>query len=249
VETIERVFANALASEAFTRLGTRRGVWDVSRDCDRPVPVTLHSRATGSLRRLKAGKPIPGIELVMLTPCRRCLVCLRKKARLWRYRALSEIQVAPRTWFGTLNTRPDFDVWCDHVAATETRDFWSLPLEKKFAPRVKVMGREVTKYLKRVRKNSGVPIRYLLVSEQHNSENTSDWKRGRPHFHMLVHEYPNSPMRKHFLDDAWHHGFSQWRLTRDQEAAWYVSKYITKSNDARVRASLDYGSPPLIAFE
>ena len=236
-------------SESFERHGYRRGTWDVSRDCDMPVPVTLHSRASGSLRRIKSGSQIHGIELVMLTPCRKCGVCLRKKARLWRYRALAEIQVAPRTWFGTLTTSPDFDVWLDHKAATACRDFWSLPSEKKFAPRVREMGKEVTKYLKRVRKNSGSPFRYLLVSEHHNSADTSDFKRGRPHFHLLVHEYPNSPVRKDVLDRAWHHGFSQWRLTRDQEAAWYVSKYITKSNDARVRASLEYGSPPLVVFD
>jgi len=248
VETIERIFADALGSESFTRHGLRRGTWDVSRDCERPVPVTLHSRATGSIRRALSGSQIHGIELVMLTPCRRCKVCLAKKARLWRYRALAELQAAERSWFGTLTLSPDAHVWVDHVAATRTRDFWVLPLEKKFEARVKVMGIEVTKYLKRVRKNSGVPFRYLLVSEYHNSDKTSEEYRGWPHCHLLLHEYRNCPVRKDVLDSAWHHGFSQWRLTRDQEAAWYVSKYITKANDARTRASLEYGSPPHVVF-
>lgn len=243
VETIQRTFVKALHSDSFTRHGLRRGTWDVSRDCEKPVPVTLHSRATGLIRNLTRNgvKPVPGIELTLLTPCRRCRVCLGKKARLWRYRALTEIESAERTWFGTLTCNPDAHYWIDSVCSTRKRDFWSLPHEKKFAEQATVLGAEVTKYLKRIRKNSGNPFRYLLVTEIHNSRETSDDMRGRPHQHLLLHEFPGLPIRKSVLDSAWHHGFSQWRLTRDQEAAWYVSKYISKSTDARVRASLNYG--------
>lgn len=209
----------------------------------------MHSRATGSVKRALSGAPIHGISILMKTPCRRCGTCLRKKARLWRYRALAEIEAAPRTWFGTLTLSPETHVWVDHVCSTRKRDFWSLPSEKKFAERTSVMGIEVTKYLKRVRKNGGTPFRYLLVSETHDSGKTSDEYRGWPHCHLLVHEYPASPVRKHVLDDAWHHGFCQWRLTRNQEAAWYVSKYISKAMDARTRASIEYGNPPRIVFE
>ena len=41
-------------------------------------------------------------------------------------------------------------------------------------------GAEITKYFKRIRKNSDAPLRYILVQEQHKS--------GLPHFHALIHE-------------------------------------------------------------
>jgi len=62
--------------------------------------------------------------------------------------------------------------------------------------------------------------------------------------HILLHEFAGQPVLKKTLDQSWNHGFSQWRLTRDLQAAWYVSKYISKAMDVRTRASIGYGSPP-----
>lgn len=243
VEQIQTVFVKALLSESFERHGSRRGTWDVSRDCERPVPVSLASRATGEFRNVtKFGvKPVPGIELNLLTPCRRCRVCLAKKARLWTWRALNELECAERTWFGTLTTSPETDFWIDSVCATRKRDFWMLSSDKKFAAQAQVLGIEATKWLKRVRKNSGCRFRYLLVTETHDSRKTAPEKKGRPHLHCLIHEFAGQPIPKRILDAAWHHGHTQFRLTAGSKVAWYVSKYITKASDARVRASLDYG--------
>lgn len=243
VEQIQTVFVKALLSESFERHGSRRGTWDVSRDCENPVPVSLASRATGEFRNVtKFGvKSVPGIELNLLTPCRRCRVCLAKKARLWTWRAMNELECAERTWFGTLTTSPDTDVWIDHVCSTRKRDFWMLPQSKKFAEQALVLGTEVTKYLKRIRKNSGCQFRYLLVTETHDSRKTSPEKQGRPHMHILLHEFAGQPIPKRILDANWHHGHCQFRLTAGSKVAWYVSKYITKASDARVRASLGYG--------
>lgn len=243
VERIQRTFVDALSSESFERHGLRRGTWDVSLDCETPVPVQLYSRATGLVKNLsKHGvRAVPGIELNLLTPCRRCPVCLRRKARHWRERAIAEITQSNRTWFGTLTTRPDFDVWLDQLAASKTRNFWSADEVKKFEPRARVLGTEVTKYLKRVRKNSGCQFRYLLVTELHASANTAAEKFMRPHVHILLHEFAGQPIAKRLLDAAWGHGHCQWRLVADIRAAWYVSKYISKASSARVRASLDYG--------
>jgi len=233
-----------MSSESFERLGARRGIWDVSMDCDDPIPVTLHSRATGQFKNwTKDGvKRVPGIELTLLTACRRCPVCLLKKSRLWAYRALTEIDKSERTWFGTLTTNPETDVWIDANAGTRKRDFWLQPEGKKFDQRAQVMGIEVTKFLKRIRKNCGVPFRYLLVTEEHNSRETGSLKRSRPHCHLLIHEFPGRPLRKTILETSWNHGYSQWRLTTgERRVAWYVSKYISKAMNARVRASLGYG--------
>jgi len=243
VETIQRVFVQAMADpHGFTRHGSRMGTWDVSRGCLDPTPVTMASRATGSLRAVRLKKRPAGIELVLLTPCRRCEVCLRKHAALWRGRACTEIEYSARTWFGTMTCRPDIHVWVDHVCATRERDFWNLSPDKKFAARTKVLGEEATKFLKRVRKQSGHRIRYLLVTEIHDGERTSYEMRGRPHLHMLLHEFPGQQVPKRLLESQWVFGHSSWRLTEGQGAAWYVSKYISKATDARVRASVGYGS-------
>lgn len=243
IEIIQSLFVRAMQDETgFTRHGSRMGTWDISRGCEAPKPRTLHSRQTGRLKLVRIGKIPPGIELVLLTPCRRCQTCLKRHARLWRERAFIEIQESERTWFGTLTLSPDEHIRVDHLAATRERDFWSLSPDKKFAARKKVIGREITLYLKRLRKEGGVPFRYLCVYETHNSEDTSDFMRGRPHMHFLLHEFAG-PIRKRSLDAQWKLGFSKWKLTDGMEAAWYVSKYISKAVDARVRASLRYGNP------
>lgn len=104
---------------------------------------------------------------------------------------------------------------------------------------VGVLGEEVTRFIKRVRKQSGVPLRYLLVSEKHED--------GFPHFHMLIHEQA-APVTKRLLEENWRYGFSQFRLVNGNgaKAAWYVSKYLAKDAQTRIRASSRYGSPQLV---
>jgi len=242
-EAIQRMFVHALADEGFIRSGNRIGTWDVSRGCEDPIAVTQSSRQTGLAKNLrKPGYTIPVIELVLLTPCRSCPTCLRRHARLWASRAVEETNESARTWFGTLTARPDVHVWIDAVAATRTRDFWSLPSGKKFELQSKVIGEEVTKYLKRLRKESGHRIRYLCVTEVHDGEKTSDFMRGRPHIHVLLHEFAGQQFPKEMLERQWRHGFTKFRLVDNaRHAAWYVSKYISKASEARTRASLGYG--------
>lgn len=92
---------------------------------------------------------------------------------------------------------------------------------------------ELTKYLKRVRKESGVKLRYLLVAEAHKS--------GAPHYHLLIHEAGLAPVRHAVLSRQWKLGFSKYNLVKDNRAAFYVTKYLAKSALARVRASQGYG--------
>lgn len=81
--------------------------------------------------------------------------------------------------------------------------FGKLSAAEQFEERAREMGIEMTLFLKRLRRgNAAVPLapaigpqiphkprfRYLLIAEEHNSANTSDEMRGRPHFHMLIHE-------------------------------------------------------------
>ena len=76
VERLERSFMDAMATDRFERIGNRRGIYDVSLDCDRPVPVTKVARATGLAKNLR----VPGyrphmIEMIYMTPCRRAPAC------------------------------------------------------------------------------------------------------------------------------------------------------------------------------
>lgn len=155
---------------------------------------------------------------------------------MWRFRARSETRLAVRTWFGTLTFSPDERYRLLAKASQSARrkglDFDALDRKRRFEFYANASGALVTKWLKRVRKQSGVSLRYLLVAEEHKS--------GDPHYHVLIHE-SGQPVRKVVLKSQWSHGFSKWKLVEDLATADYVCKYISKSLYARVRASMRYG--------
>lgn len=126
----------------------------------------------------------------------------------------------------------------------------------EFKARHEEISKEITRYLKRVRKESG-SFRYLIVCEAHKS--------GMPHYHGLIHEHGNR-VRWDALHDQWtlgiseivlvkdgdlykevywEHGKRKWRWTAEPLAAGqiarYCAKYLSKSVLARVRASQAYG--------
>lgn len=171
--------------------------------------------------------------------CRQCASCRKAKAAHWRLRAIEEVKMAPRTWFGTLTFKPEkqFELLsiARHKAAQSAVDFDALSAVEQFRGRVSAAGPVVTKWLKRLRKHVK-PFRYLIVAEEHRS--------GAPHFHILLHEGSAfEPIRYAILDASWKaQGFSQWRLVKDDaREASYVCKYIAKTQLARVRASKEYG--------
>lgn len=218
-------------------------------NCERPVIVFRDGvrLAKGSRARIMGSKEVP-IMTELHVPCRKCASCLRRRAAHWRIRANSEWQAAHRTWFGTLTLRPEQHVrvlsvcrsyWAKALVETD-RDFDTFDDERKFSERHRVISREITLFVKRIRKVSGASLRLLCVAEEHKS--------GLPHYHMLVHEpNPAESISKVQLETAWKWGFSQWRLVKDAKGAAYVCKYLSKSSKARVRASLDYGDGLSIA--
>jgi len=178
------------------------------------------------------------VELTV--PCRHCPACLRARAGLWRARGIAETRVWPRTWFGTLTLNPGEQFRTLMAAQVRARQrctpYEGESEDRKFALHVSAIGPEIGRFLKRVRKNTGARIRYLLVAEAHKS--------GAPHFHMLVHQCTHDELvRYDDLKSQWHLGFSQWKLT-DEKSASYVCKYLAKSARARVRASQAYGETP-----
>lgn len=140
--------------------------------------------------------------------------------------------MASRTWFVTW-TLDAHHRWLVDAQRDQTSDVSAASL---FLSRVRVVVPETQKALKRLRANSGSPLRYLLVYEPH--------KDGMVHAHALIHEIdPVRPVLKRQIDDAWRAGFCKARLVKGDpaKAAAYVAKYLTKVLVARVRASQHYG--------
>lgn len=173
------------------------------------------------------------------TRCRHCDKCANARRNEWRYRAREEIRRAGRTWFGTLTFSPleQYRVLVEarSIAGARGWTWGELTDDQRFQRVAAQAGKEVTRYLKRVRKAAKVPLRYICVTERHKS--------GLPHFHLLVHEVELKPVTHKILSTQWHAGFERWRLVppEDLRGAGYVTKYLAKEATGRVRASVGYG--------
>lgn len=247
-----RVAARAMANGA-TRTGLTSLDWDLAPRCHaprrveiigRPPPGTRIEWRYGRIRELtlrdthvKEGNPLP-VFIDMHVKCRGCPQCLKERSAMWRARAVNEYRDAARTWFCTLTFRPEVQ----HLILSEARqaeaeqgiDFETLTERDQFTALAKQAGKRLTLFLKRVRKSTGAPIRYIAVAENHKS--------GLPHLHMLVHERSeDAPVLHKDLTKHWTWGFSKFKLMQDTKSCSYVTKYLNKSKLARVRASLRYG--------
>ena len=196
----------------------------------------------------------------------------------WRSRAFSEYSASVRTFFGTLTIAPENDALLDALARIELcekgTDFDTLTDAERFRVRCTVGGREITKYLKRVREGEKDrsyrdAFRYLFIAEPHQSDASSSLKKGRPHWHCLVHEtdiarplvlphefavnsngepitdkYGNAFLSDTaFLKRQWKMGYSRFMLCQTPTAATYTTKYLTKEDtQVRIRASGNYGN-------
>lgn len=255
-ERVAAIFSRALHAGAH-----RRSVgyveWDIAGRCEYPQTVILSAAPSEGLRDSRRSRRsrhvhlVPGLTKVTLTVelatrCRRCGWCLRRRASKWRFAALAELeQASGRSWFGTLTFSPDWRfrirAKASRAAAAKGEDLERIEPTDRFRYLANAGGELVTKWLKRVRKESGAALRYLLVVEAH--------KDGTPHFHVMVHEQNASePVRELTLRRQWSHGFSKFNLVKDRIAAAYVTKYLSKSLMARVRASVRYGKPRPLAI-
>lgn len=242
VECVAGVLGRALANPLqIQRKSLRRIEWDLSGDCSSPVFVELFGRRDrdGPIRT----RQMAHAWAELWCRCRKCDECRRYRTRQWRARALSEyldtVRRGGRVWMLTLTMRPDVHaLHADQARAkwfAEGCDFDAEPVDTQFRELCSRYGREFTKYLKRVRKVSGVAFRYICVMERHQS--------GFPHAHALVFEQAHdAPLRKSVLQEQWHLGFSQCKLVKDSRGVLYVTKYLMKSGAARVRASLLFGT-------
>lgn len=226
-----------------TRVSQSRFQWDVSGRCEAPVSVELEGRpASDWIRRLKfvvvAKRQKHPLIVLMITPCRKCRNCLKARMKMWAARACHEVREAQRTWFATFTLRPEahYVMQCRAVAIADARSIPTNELtETEMLKRQSTeVEKEMTLFFKRLRKElPQSQLRYLLVREKHKS--------GLPHWHALIHEVSGPPIHYRTLQSHWQFGFAKFKLLEDERAAFYVAKYLGKSNEGRVRASIRYG--------
>lgn len=252
-------WAKQLAHHALQMGAERYGLhevrWDCSGGCEDPQRVLFEGRPEGRPFTHCGARGIHAreftyfgdgfdrdqiISVLMYARCRKCRACLRARSYMWSQRAKYELSVASRTWFGTLTLRPEEHYLAELRARRDclaaSNDFDKLSPEAQFKARHRAIAPDLTKWLKRIRKESDALARYLLVAEAHKS--------GLPHYHILVHEVRESDrIGERTLRRQWTLGFSKFNLVDegDPRAAHYVCKYLSKTAEARVRASLQYG--------
>lgn len=210
---------------------------DFSNGCLKPVHITLKGLASAIRVSLLKETTYPAHHDIRV-PCRKCDICLSNRSKRWAAKARTEVLVANRTWFGTFTIKPSqrflYKLEAQHTALLRGCDWSGLTVTEQFAYIVGQISPDLTKFIKRIRKNSGAKLRYLLVAEAH--------KDGFPHFHILLHEIGEQQVSKSILQHHWKHGFSSWKLVDDEGSApWYVCKYMAKTALIRVRASQNYG--------
>lgn len=261
VQDVRRLAAAALGKGA--RI-TAPGVitWNVASRCLTPRYIEVRGRSALATTRdgvTLAGNlhahPLPRMghvtnwqdppcTLEIFAKCRRCAPCLKARSQEWAYRARVELAAAARTWFGTMTLSPS-EHWlasCRWQAAKAGRTWAELSPSEQFQAEHSVVCQDITRWLKRVRKESGALLRYLLVAEPHKS--------GLPHYHILIHEVsPALQVGERTLRRQWKLGHSKFKLVEGSAVAGYVSKYLTKDASARVRASVRYGQIGLQAIE
>lgn len=244
----------------------RSYVMYLAMDCEEPFVYTMTARYDARGRQAKH------ISCDVHTRCRKCESCRRRKSMYWAGRAITEFQRNPSTYMVTLTMRPEMHY---HFDAVMHERFPGLASELKassdglasatlFAHRARVIGCEVTKYLKRLRKRA--PFRTMVVAEAHKEGDSL--VAGRPHFHLLIHEVENGTLiqdsewrldqgfctrcnRIHsdsgmvcdhaFVRYQWPHGFTKVVRCVDEKSVYYLCKYVSKAMMSRVRASQRYG--------
>jgi len=215
------------------QLSPARWAVDGARRCEAPILIEWSGR---DYRDRPVG--IRSLLVDQWVNCRRCASCLARRAAAWRIRSLIEVRRAIRTWFVTLTLAPQEHYLAECRARRRLADravrYDDLSDQARFTERHREIGTEITKYLKRLRKQGRCRFRYIIVAERHKS--------GLPHYHLLVHELEGErPLRHVLMKQQWRLGFGAWKLIKSLDVARYVTKYLSKSVEARVRASQRYG--------
>lgn len=182
------------------------------------------------------------LEVHMLKRCGDCPTCLALRRHQWACRAAREQATCKGAWFVTVT----------FGGATRAKIYAAASLgdqSKSSAQRLfKAAGDHVSRYVKRLRK-AGLKVRYIAIAEPHAN--------GFPHFHMIIFDQDGSIKSGHALrtrgqqlveaviapqlEALWKYGRVDTDRVRDVRAIWYVTKYLAKEKNTRVRASFCFG--------
>lgn len=237
-DQVAALMRKALAAGA-TRLSASSVRWLCHADCENPWVQTHVGRPADEGSKFYAWDPSRKFTLhvEIWLRCNRCPNCNRYRSRLWRWRINYELMNAPRSWFGTLTMAPERHAYCEALARVKEGGptaFYALEPWRQRKAVLNVSAEEVTRYMKRLRKKATDRLRFVCVTEYHKS--------GLPHYHILVHEQVRGCVTHRALSKTWTWGFEKWRVAPNEpRIAGYLCKYLTKSNVARVRASVRYG--------
>jgi len=238
-----------LTDEVYQAVSDGKGHWsdlqgrwflNYAGNCENPVSMIDHAREGHLFVR-------------WYVRCRRCGPCRKAKMYYWVYAAMEQMRLASesgrRTWFGTLTLSSEWQERLlqsamakemEYAVTSHVPEWWGDPhCDERFRLVRDELVSEVQRYWKRLRK-AGHRFKYMLVFERHKS--------GLPHMHFLLHE-EGDPILKRQLRAAWHLGFVQAKLvqhgsseslTHARKAAFYVAKYLQKSDQSRQLASRNY---------
>ena len=100
----------------------------------------------------------------VLVSCRKCSKCLRVRRRLWQKRSAFEVRLSRRTWFCTFTIAPEHRVRFEIKASRTVGKSWDgLSEGKRFIAIYNEIGKEFTKYMKRLRKKR--PALLVVLNE------------------------------------------------------------------------------------
>lgn len=243
-DKLHHTTVSALYKSAMAAGGTRRSLmrieWPIAGNCEDPLTRIFFARP-GETKDIAVTRntPVP-LQVDLDVRCRKCPKCLRFRQQQWAAKAIYEYRSSYRTWRCTFTFSPaKHDDIRDRIRLTygkKGEDFDCFSESEQFRLRHGACSKLLTLWLKRVRKNSGAKLRYLIVLEAHQS--------GLPHYHAVLHEPEHEErVTKRCLEHAWPYGFTRFALLPDDESglATYACKYLSKSLLARVRASQAYG--------
>ena len=180
--------------------------------------------------------------------CRKCTLCKKARSDMWQIRAMNEYARWPRTLFGTITMSMEEHYRLDSIIIQGTRgkdgryirhpqNPAAMSADEIFAARVGVFGDEVQRFLKRLRKGDlfhpAPSLRYLIVAEAHESERTNVALRGRPHFHIMLHETVASSLV---------HGNPVIAITNGTDGEYRAARYQTKTGEWRSGVFVDDGA-------
>lgn len=243
--------------------------------CERPIGLHWRANAVSALP-----PTIRAYHVTHLVRCKKCRECKALRAWQWSEAAERMYDATGATWLCTFTMSP-----IEH-ARLDMRRRKAFGPDDLFKARCEVFSKELTKWLKRVRDaeykrrrkwffeestesrelRGRAEFTYMMVAEPHDGPKTSDWLRGRPHFHLALHEA--EPGELIHFDEAgmfknpktgklelrarndsmvklkWKFGHCSFVAAENAKGAKYLCKYVADNAVWRIRASIGYSEVP-----